>query len=236
MITTRPDKARRWVAAAGMASALAILLSLGTWQVQRLQWKTALIEELTARLSADAVAFPVDLARVSDDLQFLRVRVSGRFKHDGELELLSRTRGGVVGMHLMVPLEIAPGRFVLVDRGWVRDPAAAEVSRPPGEVEVEGVIRTFQPPGRFTPDNDPVRNMWFNPDLAAMAEAAGVNDAAPVYVTAIAPDGVPAGDPPGVNLRNSHLAYAITWYSLALVLLVMAAVAMVRGRLGYGRR
>lgn len=232
MITMRSGKARRWLAAAGVALALAILLSLGTWQVQRLQWKTALIDELTARLGAEAVPFPIDLARADDDLQFLRVRVSGTYKHDGELLLFSRTRGGVAGFHLMTPMAIAPGRFVLVDRGWVRDPAAPAVSRPVGDVAVEGVIRTFQPPGRFTPDNNPGANMWFHPDLAAMAEAAGIADAAPVYVAAITREGLPVGDPPGVNLRNSHLAYAITWYSLAVVLLGMVAVAAVRGKNG----
>lgn len=222
----RAGKARVWLSIGAVVGALAILLFLGTWQVVRLQWKTALIDELAARVGAEAVAFPIDLRVADDDLQFLRVRVSGTFKHAGEQRLFSRTRGGVAGFHLMTPLEMAPGRYVFVNRGWVSDPAAAGISRPDRQVVVEGVIRNFLPPGSFTPDNDPAANMWFNPDLEAMANAAGVSDVAPVYIAAITPEGAPVGDPPGVNLRNNHLGYAITWYGLAAALLGVVAAAV----------
>ena len=221
-------KARFWLTAGVVACAVAMLLSLGTWQVARLKWKVALIDELAVRVAAEAVAFPIDLQAADDDLQFLRVRISGTFKHSGEQHLFSRTRGGVAGFHLMTPLEMAPGRYVFVDRGWVSDPAAAGISRPEQEVVVEGVIRNFLAPGTFTPDNDPAANMWFNPDLQAMAEAAEVSAVAPVYIAAITPEGAPVGDPPGINLRNNHLGYAITWYSLAVALLGMVAAALFR--------
>lgn len=211
-----------------MACGVAILIGLGTWQVQRLQWKTALIAALAARLDADPVALPADLSDPAR-LAFLRVRVTGVFDHDAELRLLSRTRGGAAGLHLMTPLTMASGAVVLVDRGWV--PAADDpaIARPAGDVTVDGAVRAFVAPGRFTPANDPAGNAWFNPDRAAMAAAVGADDVAAVYIGAITSgETLPAGDPPGVNLRNNHLGYALTWYGLAGAMVVVAVAAMRR--------
>lgn len=237
--TTKSPIARKplWLTLAAVACGVAILLGLGTWQLQRLQWKNELIASLTVRLAADPVALPADLS--DPEITFLRVRVAGIFDHDAELRLLSRTRDGAVGLHLMTPLTTSGGRVVLVDRGWA--PAADDpaVTRPAGEVVVEGAVRAFEAPNRFTPANDPAGNAWFNPDRAAMAAAVGVAEVAEVYIGAISPVAaitageLPIGDPPGVNLRNNHLGYALTWYGLAAALIVVAGLAM-RRRTGDG--
>ena len=213
----------RWLAVVAVACGVAVLLGLGTWQVQRLQWKNALIADLAARLAAAPVGWPADLSDPAG-LAFLRVRVRGAFDHEAELHLLSRTRDGAVGLHLMTPLRLATGEVVLVDRGWVADADDPAIARPAGPVEVEGALRLFEAPGRFTPANDAAGNAWFYPDRAAMAAAAGVGEVAAVYIGAIN-DGLPAGDPPGINLRNNHLGYAITWYGLAAALVVVAVLA-----------
>lgn len=119
------------------AVVLAILVGLGTWQVQRLQWKTALIAEREARLAAE----PVPLPAVIDDpdsYNFRPVTVTGRFLHEHELYLAGRNKGRRPGYGVVTPLERPDGQVILVDRGWVpmelKDPA----TRPEGQIE--GVV------------------------------------------------------------------------------------------------
>jgi surfeit locus 1 family protein len=89
---------------------------------------------------------------------------------------------------------------------------------------LEGALRTGGRKGRFTPDNVPKNNFWFYVDLPAMASYAGLEPLATWYVEAgdfPNPGGFPVGGQPKVDLPNDHLEYAVTWYSLALVLFVI---------------
>lgn len=202
---------------------VAILLALGSWQVARLKWKTALIEGLERAAAAPAVPLP---GTVEDPQAygFVRVRVSGRLLHPKTLYLTSRTLNGKVGQHAVTPLVRQDGGgVVLVDRGWVpadwRAPDAAG-----GDVVVDGIARLFPTPGIFTPDNDAERNIWFMANQSEMAAAVGLGPVAPVFVAASPgddPSQLPIGQIPGINLPNNHLGYAITWYGLALALLLV---------------
>jgi surfeit locus 1 family protein len=117
---------------------------------------------------------------------------------------------------------------VLVDRGFVPEGRQSPKSRLEGQVSgpvnIVGLLRWPEPPAWFTPDPDPGRNLWFRRDPADMAKAKNLGLIAPFYVDQEAP--VPAGGwpkpgPLTVNLRNTHLQYALTWYGLAAVLIVV---------------
>ena len=206
---------------------VAILLGLGSWQVERLAWKTGLIEGAARAVAAEPVPLP---ARLHDPrtFDFVRVRLTGRLIHDKTLYLSSRTYQGRVGQHAVTPLVRSDGGgVVLVDRGWVppdwRAPAQAGIA---GEI-VEGMARVFPEPGLFTLDNDVVRNIWFIVSQGEMAAAIDLGGVAPVFVTVSPgpdPAVVPIGETPGLNLPNNHLIYAITWYALALALLTIYGV------------
>lgn len=228
-------------ATVAVAGALAVLLGLGTWQLERRAWKEQLLETRAERLSAPALSY-ADIAAAAgneiETLEFRPVRLRGRYLDDSVLKLLSRTRGGQAGFHLIAALAIeGESAVVLVDRGWAPvggDAAAAPL--PAGVLEIDGFVRRFETPGRFTPDNDPDAGAWFYLDGDQMAAALGVAAVAPVYVQqapgAGPPGAYPVGGVPDVALRNTHLQYALTWYALAVALLVIYVIFHLRRRAG----
>lgn len=220
------------------AIVLAVLLGLGTWQLDRREWKQQVLEMRAQRITAPTLA----LADIGDDgepdlFEYRPIRLTGRFDGSRSLKLLSRTRAGRVGYHVVTPLAADGGVTVMVDRGWVPVEGKVDVlAAPPGLVSVEGYVRAFETPGPFTPDNNLETGDWFYFDRVEMAAAAGLDTVAPFYVQqapGAAPPGLyPAGDVPNIALRNSHLQYALTWYALAVALLVIYVVFHVKRRDG----
>ncbi|HYD30128.1 MAG TPA: SURF1 family protein [Azospirillaceae bacterium] len=205
-----------------------LLLALGTWQMQRREAKLDLIERVERQMAAPAVPLPALLPDPAE-WDYRRVVITGRFLHDHEMRLVVRTHNGQVGAEIVTPLLRPNGGVILVNRGWVPqdriEPAARPDSQPRGMVTVEGVARRPAPPAWLTPANDPVRNQWLWIDRDAMAKAAGVAEVAPVVVEAAArPDTLPVGGLTRVAFANDHLQYALTWYGLAIGLVIIYVV------------
>ena len=223
------------VALAGFA----MLVGLGTWQVERLHWKRALIADRSAATSAP----PAELPRTPDGarpLEFHRVQANGTFLHDREIlvHAIERQRGAA-GYLVLTPMRLADGGVVLVERGWVptdkRNASTRAQGNPPGEAVVYGLLRLApaEKPGGFVPANDPGRGEWFWIDLPAMARAADVPEALSFYVEAVPapnPGGLPLGGQANTDLPNDHLQYAITWYFLAAALAVFYVLLLRRER------
>jgi len=206
-----------------------LLLGLGTWQMQRLAWKEALIAEREAGLALPPTALPADLDEVNTAkaFAFRKVMVTGVFRHDLEQLFGAMARGNVLGHHILTPLVPADGPAILVDRGWVPadkiDPAFRLDGQLKGEVTISGIarFRWDDRPGAFTPDNDPVAKRWYHYDLEQMAATLGL-DLAPIVVEAddtANPGGLPIGGRTRITLTNNHLQYAVTWYGLAATLI-----------------
>lgn len=206
--------------------ALVVLVSLGTWQVQRLFWKLDLIATVEAGLTAPPVDLPAEI-RDPQDWHYRTVTVRGTFDHAREFYVLAQSRRGNYGYQVLVPLKRsdAPGRTIMVDRGWVppdkKEPETRREGQVQGEQTIHGIARVAPMPGWLTPQNDPVKNLWFWPDLAAMARLAGM-DAVPNLIVDADDTPVPGGAPKGgqtkLEFPNNHLAYAVTWYGGAVVL------------------
>jgi surfeit locus 1 family protein len=221
-------------------AALAVLIGLGVWQLQRLQWKEGLIAEIESRTEAPPVSLAqtVALARTGDDVSYLRVRAEGRFDHDKERYFFTSVDGNV-GWHVITPLTTPTGESVLVDRGFVpdalRDPATRPQGRIEGTVTVIGLARPSEVQGRFVPDNEVERNRWFWRDLPAMARSifpAGAPNLAPFFLDAEkseVPGGWPLGGQTRLDIPNDHLQYAITWFAIAFCLIVIYLI-YVRGQ------
>lgn len=224
--------------------ALAVLLALGTWQLQRKAWKEGLISRLVERSHAAPVDIPTALARfdATHDIEYLHVRVRGRFDHASERYLYATDETKGPGWHIYTLLSPdGGGTPVLVNRGFVPDGLKAPAKRAEGQVagvvEVTGLARGSEHPGYFTPKNDPKGNLWFWRDVAAMTAsaetavtapaAANRSQAYPFAIDADAspvnPGGWPQGGTTIVNLPNRHLEYALTWYGLAAALVVIFA-------------
>lgn len=216
---------------------LAVLLGLGTWQLDRRAWKQELIAARAERLAAPALDFADATAAAHtqlDQLEFRAVNVPGEYRQGADLKLLSRTRDGRPGFHVVTPFVAAPGgETVLVDRGWVPIGGEAEMSPPPqGPTTVLGYVRRFETAGLFTPDNAPAQGEWFYLDRTQLAAALGAPALVPFYIQrapgSAAPVAYPAGGVPTVAARNNHLQYALTWYALALSLLAIYVVFHLR--------
>ena len=179
------------------------LLGLGTWQMQRLAWKDALIAEREAGLAMPAAPLPGNFsdADQAKAFEFRPVTVTGRFRHDLEQLYGARARANTLGHHIVTPLIPEAGPAVLVDRGWVPADKVHPASRSKGQLEDEVTIsgiaryRADDRPGSFTPENEPASGRWYHYDLEAMAAALGL-ELSPIVVEADAsanPGGLPVG-------------------------------------------
>ncbi len=216
---------------------IAILIGLGFWQLHRLEWKEALIAERDSRLEAAPLELP---ATVSDAeaLEYRRIALRGEFQHDKELLVSSRTHKKKVGQHVFTPFALEDGRVLLVNRGWVPmdrlDPASRAAGQIAGPVTVEAVLRPGGWRGStwFQPDNRPEDGVWLWVDLPAMTASTGVQGMiSEVYAQAVPgddPAALPIGVEPKVVVRNDHLEYALTWFSLALALLVIYIIFLLK--------
>jgi len=217
-------------------SGVLLLVGLGSWQMQRLAEKETLIAELAARIGQPPMVLPGTIADPAA-LEFMPVRLRGRFLHDGELYLGARLHRGEAGFDVVTPLALEDGRTVLVNRGWVPSTRRGLETRVAGQiagaVTVEGQVRTggWKGSDLFRPANNPESNEWLWMDLPAMAVQAGAARAAgaitSIYVVAGPgenPGGLPIGGLRPVEVRNNHLGYAMTWYALALTLFVIYVV------------
>ncbi|MBU8538920.1 SURF1 family protein [Falsiroseomonas tokyonensis] len=202
-----------------MLPVLAILLALGTWQVQRLQWKTALLADIAAAEAGPA-------RPLADPPQpWSKVSVTGRLDHGREGLLGLEVRGPVLGSHLLVPLQRDGAPPILVDRGWIPLERRGPIDRPEGLVTLEGYVRPGETLGLFAASDDPAGRRFYSFVPDAIGTALGLDRVAPYGLVVLGPaGGLP--DPARTLPRptNSHLGYAITWYGLALSLLGVFAV------------
>lgn len=212
--------------------ALIALLGLGIWQLQRMEWKETLLDRLQSRAETAAVDLPAGPLS-EGEWEFRRVEMTGRFRHDDELHLLNRSLNGNPGLHVFTPFERTdmPGKTVLVNRGWVpferKDKNLREQGLIEGEVTVNGILRFEKPVTTlqrvFLPENEPQNNIWyaFNHEQMGREIEAEVPDYYVVDGNESVPGTYPVGRQWSLDIRNDHLQYALTWFSLAIALAVI---------------
>ena len=157
--------------------ALATLILLGSWQLQRLQWKNQLIDQFEARTAAPSVSPPLADSLTADG-EFTRLALVGEFRHDQEIYLTGRTYEGNAGFHVVTPFLLADGRTILINRGWVaesyRDRSTREFSLVAGQVTVDAILRLPASKGYFVPENDPEAGFWFTLVPSEIADYVGI--------------------------------------------------------------
>ena len=235
---TRSTFTKAVLALAGIALFISFL-SLGTWQVQRRAWKLDLIERIDQRVHAQPVAVPApaDWPRISKEThEYLPVSAQGRWL-EGRSVLTQAVSELGAGFWLLTPLQQADGSQVLVNRGFVPTAerkafadriAAAAAGAAAETVAVTGLLRLSEPKGGFMRENAAAEDRWHSRDVAAIAAAKGLAQAAPFFID----QGLP-GQPVAANVwprpgmtviqfSNTHAVYALTWYGLALMVLLAA--------------
>ena len=245
----KPASARRpslWITIPALVGVIG-LIGLGVWQIERRAWKLALIDRVEQRIHAAPAPLPAapswpEVTAAGDE--YRRVSLTGRFLHDRETLVQAVTDFGG-GFWVITPLRTADGATVLVNRGFVSQDQRARATRRSGEPEnsvtVTGLLRLTEPGGGFLRHNDPGADRWYSRDVAAIAQARGVESVAPFFVDAdgsLNAPGQPIGGLTVVRFPNSHLIYALTWFCLAFMLSGWLVVAFGSGllrRAGAGR-
>jgi surfeit locus 1 family protein len=223
---------------------LVVLIGLGTWQLERRQWKESLMAALSERVSAAPTAVPPQAqwpALSAADWEFRRVTLRVEFLHEHEALVYSAgsaLRADVTGPGYWVftPARQPVGTLIMVNRGFVGEAQKHPGARPAGQVagvqDIVGFMRWPEHRGMFTPAGDARQNLWFAREPAEIAAAKNLGPIAPFYIDQEGPT-PPGGSPrPGalrVNLPNNHLQYAITWFGLAAALATVFVV-WARGR------
>ncbi len=223
--------------------ALAVMLGLGVWQVQRLNWKNDLIAKIEARThGAPAPLPPQNEWRElrAEAYDYTRVSVIGRFEHEREILIFRGTADGKAsgagpGYQVLTPLRLADGSHVVINRGFVplasKDPNTRKAGLIVDEVKITGLMRAPEARNAFTPPDNPAKNEWFTRDPAKIAAHFGLEKAAPFAIDADAtpvPGGLPVGGSTVLSIPNNHLSYAVTWFGLALTLLGVFGVFAAR--------
>lgn len=225
----------------------AILVGLGLWQIERLQWKEALIAQVSARATSAPIPAPGPKAWADagqGNLEYQPVSVTGRFHHQYEAHgftTLAAPRGrfGGIGYFVMTPLETDEGWFVYVNRGFVPQVRKEGATRQAGQIDtkatVTGLWRGPRPGPRLIAKDDTADNIWFSRDPGRFAAWNGPPGAlvAPyiidAYFDADLKGGLPQGGETFIDFPNNHLGYALTWFGLAAGLLGVVLV-YARGR------
>jgi surfeit locus 1 family protein len=228
-------KPRIWPVLLASGIGLAILLALGVWQVQRLAWKNGLIADLDRRSLEPAIELTHDVFAFKDGAspkklpENTRVKARGEFLRKPPYRFIS-VANGAPGWRLLHLFKTDTSLYLFVDCGILLDGTTASI--PVGKVEIQGIVAQHdQGAGVFDPENDVAKNQWYWWDWYLLDHDAGetldigtlTDFAVQLLPNTPGTEGLVV-DPPKANLRNNHLGYAITWFGLAAVLLVMTGV------------
>ncbi|KAG5437662.1 hypothetical protein PCANB_000699 [Pneumocystis canis] len=192
---------------------------LGTWQYYRLQWKNNLIRDFEERLSKEPLKLTKDI-KCKHFVHGLNVWITGKFKHDQEILVGPLLFEGKTGYHVITPIKTSDGYNYLINRGWIPSNMSDQSKRTEGlsndEVTIQGLIRLPPKNNLFTPTNKPELKKYYYVDIEQMSK---LTRSQPIYIEQLL--GNPIGKIPQVQIRNNHLEYMFTWYTLSIATSIM---------------
>ena len=211
-----------------------ILILLGSWQVQRMSWKQNIISSFEEQMAKKPVVPPLEIKN-GTDWRYTRVRATGYFLHDKEILLTGRTFEGTAGFHVVTPFVFNDNRIVLVNRGWIPEKLRDRKSRPQtiprGTIIMEGILRGDNRKGYFVPENEPKNEVWLYINTKQIANYRAIGPVPGYYIDELRAPGpykLPIGAAGKIEVRNEHLKYAVTWFLLAVTLLVIYIIYHIR--------
>ena len=209
-------------------AALATLLKLGYWQVERLQWKSDVINTLNAEYQKDPAQHQFTFTKLQaledEDVPLYYGQVSGLLLFDKEILVGPKPLEGAIGYNIITPLKLSSGEYILVNRGWIDESKKDTLqthAKPQNSINVDGIFRKPQW-NNFTPNNSPENDIWTKLDITQIAQAKTVAPIAPVMLYAsnlsVTFDDIILQDHKWYP-RNKHKQYAIFWFAMALTLI-----------------
>ncbi|WP_425410801.1 SURF1 family protein [Hyphococcus sp.] len=205
--------------------ALGLLVSLGIWQLQRLEWKRDLISKVDARISAEPIPFSEAERRANsgEDMRYTPVSLAGVLDFDNTA-IVFGANDGRVGAFYFTPLKIAECEFIYVNRGFAPqsiNPAPVAESSGPSVTGLFRYAERLAPPASwFRSREQSGDGLWFVRDPTLFAEKAGIATAA-YYIDqfAVPERQWPQGGTTRIDFSNRHFEYALTWFGLGVALI-----------------
>ncbi|MEO6606981.1 MAG: SURF1 family cytochrome oxidase biogenesis protein [Aestuariivirga sp.] len=227
---------RVWPVIVTAAVGIAILCTLGTWQIIRMGEKAEALAKLEEHFDQPPISLAEAMQRAErgEDIEYLKVEARGTIDAARTLLKIS-TRKGMPAFEMIRPLATPEGNLVLVDDGLAYSPTATNQAS--AEFSVIGILRKHDKGrGAFDYDNDPAANVWTWWDIPAMLKAASLPEGTKpaTFILQRLPSNDEKSEPwaiaPQIELANNHLSYAITWFSLAAVLAGVAGLVVLQNR------
>ena len=191
------------------------LLSLGFWQIYRLNWKLELIEQIENSLKND----PVELSK-TEKKNYLRIKTSGEIDFDKQIYLYNLNENGKPGFEVINPIKIGDENY-LMNRGWIpfEKKELPEINFV-DQNQIVGTLMLQTKPSTFKPENEIEKNYWFTLNREDISKFTGRNFSK--YVIYLNGDyKIPKPRVITAKISNNHKKYAITWFSMAISILLI---------------
>ena len=192
-----------------------VFIALGVWQMIRLNWKNNLILEIENSLKKP----PVELSQ-SNKENFLKIKTSGLINFEKQIYLYNLNESGTPGFEVINPIFIGQENY-LINRGWIpfekKDTPEINIL---DQNNIEGTLKTQGRKNIFKPDNDIKENYWFSLNREDVLKFTGKKFSK--YIIYL--DGnyqFPKPKKITANISNNHKKYAMTWFSLAISILLL---------------
>ena len=193
-----------------------LFCSLGTWQIYRLQWKVDLINEINNGLNSEPVFYSNTNIK-----NYQKVKFSGIFDFEKQIYLYSLNKKGKPGYDIITPLKINSNEILLINRGWIqKDRKGNKNINKVKSNSYEGILKKITKPNPFKPDNDIENNIWYSLKLTDLEDFTGYKLSNFVLFLQNNQNNLVENKIVSPDLPNNHLKYALTWYSVALSILL----------------
>ena len=191
------------------------LLSLGFWQIYRLNWKLELIEQIENSLKNN----PVELSNI-EKINYLRIKASGEIDFDKQIYLYNLNDAGKPGFEVVNPIKIGDENY-LMNRGWIPfDKKGLPEINFVDQNQINGTLMLQTKASSFKPENDIEKNYWFTLDREDILKFTDRNFSE--YVIYLNGDyKIPKPRVITAKISNNHKKYAITWFSMAISILLI---------------
>jgi len=194
---------------------ISVFLALGSWQIIRLNWKLELINQIETSLKD----IPVNLSN-SKHKNYLRVKTRGSIDFEKQIYLYNLNEKGKPGFEVINPLKVGNNNYLL-NRGWIPfNKKEDETINVIDENYINGVLRKQIKPNIFKPENDLSENYWFTLDRDDIFKFTGKNFS-PYVIYLSGNNEFPKPKTITANISNNHKKYALTWFSLAISILLI---------------
>jgi len=185
---------------------------LGTWQLYRLQWKQALVSEISSGLESSPIKYSESINK-----NYQRVVLEGLYDFTNQIYLYSLNEKGRPGFDVITPFQTIEGENILINRGWIRKELKNKLEiNLITDKRIQGLLKKITKKNIFKPENDIKENIWFSINLIDVKKLTGKNFSYFIVYLENSKTNIPSPKKISIDLPNNHLKYAITWYSISI--------------------